>query len=595
MNEENATSIIYDSKNAEWLEFKDLIGIITTNSIENVVCCLQNVEEAVECKKYFAVGFVAYEAASAFDKALQTKQQHSDVPLLWFGIYKRAESIVLPDVGDSGLDIAKWEMSISRYEYNHCINEVKRNIYEGNTYQVNYTLRQNSQFKGDAFKLFCRLAAAQRAEYSAYIETSKFAVCSASPELFFTLDGNRIISKPMKGTAKRKLLLEDDLKQGSWLKKSTKNRSENVMILDMIRNDIGRIAKPGSVNVTELFAVEKYPTVWQMTSTVEARTECGVTEVFKALFPCASITGAPKANTMKIINELENTPRGLYTGAIGFMKPGKSCQFNVAIRTVFINKQNNIAEFGVGGGIVSDSTADDEFLECQTKAKFLEKKHIPFQLLESILHEEGSGYYLLNNHLKRLENAAEYFDYQLSIDEVSSKLLAFENTISGKQNKVRLLLSESGEFTLEAVPLAENNKDEEFKVAMASNPINTKTPFTFYKTTNRSLYNEFKKAYPEYYDIILWNSDGEVTESTFSNIVIKTNGELFTPCLKCGLLAGTFREHLLEKKIIKEKVIKIEELIGSDSIFLINSVRKWVKISLYVQDIALLENGEKDL
>ncbi|MDP2777697.1 MAG: anthranilate synthase component I family protein, partial [Anaerolineales bacterium] len=304
---------------------------------------MQEVERLVNSNNWHAAGFVSYEAAPAFDHALRVRNA-ADFPLMWFGLYSEPRVVTSAEVFLNAsklgsLGSPKWQLTVERESYNTAIEKIKDYIARGRTYQVNYTMRLNSEFNGKEWDFFLNLAQSQN-KYAAYIDTGRYVICSASPELFFKLEGDKIYSRPMKGTVKRGRTTREDIEQAEWLYHSTKNRAENVMIVDMLRNDLGRIAEIGSVHVPELFTVEKYPTLFQMTSTVQARTKASLTEIFSALFPCASITGAPKVSTMKIISELETTPRKIYTGSIGYISPNRKAQFNVAIRTALIDKEN---------------------------------------------------------------------------------------------------------------------------------------------------------------------------------------------------------------------------------------------------------------
>ena len=282
-------------------------------------------------------------------------------------------------------------------------------------------MRLNSEFSGGEWDFFLNLAQTQN-KYAAYIDTGRYVICSASPELFFKLDGNKIYSHPMKGTAKRGRTTLEDKEQAEWLHNSLKNRAENVMIVDMIRNDLGRIAEIGSVQVPELFTIEKYPTLFQMTSTVQAKTNASLDEIFSALFPCASITGAPKVSTMNIIAELETTPRKIYTGSIGYISPNRKAQFNVAIRTALIDRENKTAEYGVGGGIVWDSTSADEYSEALLKARVLTERPRTFDLIETLLWTPEDGYFLREKHIARMQDSAEYFGFPFSREEFEHQL-----------------------------------------------------------------------------------------------------------------------------------------------------------------------------
>ncbi len=572
--------VIYDAEKHQWLSFTNPVKIIETDNIAEVLVKFQEVEESVKKDLLYAVGFISYEAASGFDSALITKNL-SSLPLIWFGLFNDYERIDLPAVQSSDKYFSDWKASVSKDEYNDAISKIKEHIRNGDTYQVNYTFRQFADYKGDAWKFFLELSLTQQGDYSAFIDTDKFTVCSASPELFFTYDKGRLTASPMKGTASRGMTLSEDIKQSEWLYDSEKNRAENLMILDMIRNDFGRVAVPGSVKVDKIFNTEKYPTVWQMTSTATAETDATITDIMKALFPCASITGAPKAYTMKIISELETSPRGIYTGSIGFISPENRAQFNVAIRTVVIDKQTKKAEYGVGGGIVWDSGDKDEYEECNVKTKVLKERQTEFSLLESILWTPGDGYFLLDYHLKRLSESAEYFDFKCNLKEVNKFLNEKIENYSQEPKKIRLLVDRNGKLSCQAVSILGNKKSEPvIKAVLADKPISITDPFLYHKTTNRKIYDVFMKIFPEFDNVILWNSSREVTEFCTANIVVKLGGKLYTPPQKCGLLKGTFRQYLLDCKKIEERVITIDDLKTADEIFLINSIRKWQKVFL---------------
>jgi para-aminobenzoate synthetase / 4-amino-4-deoxychorismate lyase len=574
-------SVIHDAANKCWLEYIDPVEIVQTTDLNEVVSKIAYLEKRVNQDKLYAVGFISYEASPAFDYALKVIKPDSDFPLIWFGLYSSCKEIEILTYSSNMAYCHDWQSTVNRDDYDKAIHEVKENIREGNTYQVNYTMRRNAQFSGDSWRFFCELAQSQKADYPAYIETDDFVICSASPELFFTYDNGKILSKPMKGTAARGYTTEEDKNEKIELYYSEKNRAENLMIVDMIRNDLSRISEIGSVNVSALFDIEKYPTVWQMTSTVDAYSKKTLTDILKALFPCASITGAPKAYTMKIITELENTPRKVYTGAIGFITPDSKAQFNVAIRTVIIDKNKEIAEYGVGGGITWDSTDSDEYNECIIKTKFLNQMHPEFSLLESLLWTPEDGFFLLDYHMRRIVSSSEYFEYKCNVLDIEQHLHEHVKNLEKPAYKVRLLLSHTGEIVVESQEIElPSNSSPEMKITLADEPINKNNPFLYHKTTNRKIYGYYKNKFPEYDEVILWNSDREITECTACNIVIKKDGKLITPELKSGLLAGTYRSYLLDNHEIAERVITIEDLKSCDEIYIINSVRKWRKVKI---------------
>ncbi|MCX6059451.1 MAG: aminodeoxychorismate synthase component I [Chloroflexi bacterium] len=558
--------------NNEWLHFTNPHHIISAARLDDVRRALQEVEKLVNSNNWHAAGFVSYEAAPAFDDALQVVSS-GVFPLLWFGLYSEPQilqnSEILRALGN--LPELTWQAGIERESYNAAIEKVKDYIALGKTYQVNYTMRLNSEFSGTTWDFFLALAQTQN-KYAAYIDTGRYVICSASPELFFKLEGNQIYSNPMKGTAKRGRTTLEDKEQAEWLYHSIKNRAENVMIVDMIRNDLGRIAEIGSVRVPELFTIEKYPTLFQMTSTIQATTNASYDEIFSALFPCASITGTPKVSTMKIIAELETTARKIYTGSIGYIAPNRKAQFSVAIRTALIDTETNIAEYGIGGGIVWDSTSADEYNEALLKARVLTDPPIQFSLLETILWTPQDGYFLLEKHIERMRDSAGYFNFSFSSEylELHLKNLSAE---FNSPKRIRLLLNKAGEISTQT--RAFQILEKPFKVNLAEQQINSDDIFLFHKTTNRKAYPSSTKGVD---DVLLYNEKNELTEFTIGNLVVEMNSTLFTPPISCGLLAGTFREHLLETQQIKERIISKDELQKCSKIFLVNSVRKWVNV-----------------
>jgi len=567
----------------DWLRFSDPVEVLTARTAPEVFQCLETIEKS----GLWAAGFITYEAAGAFDSALKTHAPGS-LPLLQFGLFQTFEKIKPESTGV--YQLGEWKSSVSHDEYSATIAKIKEHIAAGDTYQVNYTFRLNAPFSGDPFVFFCDLAAAQQGRYAAFIETDELAICSASPEIFFELKDGVITSRPMKGTMTRGLTFSNDWKQREALKNSAKDCAENIMIVDMIRNDIGRIAEAGSVETLSRFDVEKYPTVWQLTSTVKGEVKPRNTQntrkladVMKALFPCASITGAPKAKTMEIIRGLETSPRGVYTGAIGFIAPDGTAQFNVAIRTAVVDRMNGLVEYGIGGGIVWDSNPEDEYREAMSKAAILTKKIPQFQLLETMLWEDGE-IFLLERHLRRLAESADYFGFSCDVRKIRDHLrnLRFEFPM-----RLRLLLNKDGAFEIQNFRhtcASVNN------LAVAKHPVDSGEVFLYHKTTNRAVYEKassFAKAtadkkagFPEADDVLLYNERGEVTESCIANVVVELDGRKITPPVSCGLLSGTFRDALFENGEIEEGLILLDDLPRADAIWLVNSVRKWRKVVL---------------
>jgi len=564
--------IIKDNKN--WLEFKNPNKIYSAKNIDEISGIIKELDGHINAGKYIA-GYISYEAAPAFDIALSAKKLES-FPLLIFGVFDSFETLNTLNSGNEKYHVGKWQASQSAEYYNSNISRIKNYISLGETYQVNYTLRLTTDFSGSTESFFYDLSQNQKTDYSAYIEHNDVKILSVSPELFFELDGDDILSKPMKGTTKRGLSFKQDIRQSEFLKSSKKECAENLMITDMIRNDLGKICIPGSVNVPKLFETHKFPTAWQMTSDVVGKTTATFSEILTALFPCASITGAPKARSMQIINELEQTPRKIYTGTIGYFGPNRKARFNVAIRTVLIDHKKGLAEYGVGGGIVWDSVDKNEYEECKVKAKVLTQHQPKFDLLETMLLKNGN-IFLLDYHLKRIRQLAQYFDYRFDEKYILSELqkVEFEKDIS---YRIRLLADKDGKVTIFKSELGVLK--EYLNVGVALMPINSEDVFHYHKTTHRQVYNPAKMLFENegWDDAILWNERNEITESVLGNIIVEMEGKLFTPPIKCGLLNGVYRQYLLEEKEISGRIILKDELQNAESVWLINSVRKKQKV-----------------
>ena len=564
----------------QWLHFCNPRRIHVATELQDVPVVLDAVDAAVAAGIPVA-GFIGYEAAGGIDASLVTKpaDPSDPLPLVWFGEYhppKVLEALPAPQHVAPGL---RWKTAISDDAYAAAIDRIKAYIVAGDTYQVNFTIRMHCRFGDDPYALFYGLQASQQSDLAAFVDLGDVAICSASPELFFALEGDRIVSRPMKGTTSRGTTAADDDRQAEALRESPKNRAENVMIVDMIRNDLGRIADPGSVQVTRLFDIERYPTVSQMTSTVEAQTMASFTEVIHALFPCASITGAPKVRTMQIIRELEASARSIYTGCVGYWLPDRRARFNVAIRTVLANRRDGTATYGVGGGIVWDSVDSHELTECVTKAEVLNADWRGFQILETLLWQGEQGFYLEDRHVARAGRSATRFGFVFDEAAMRAVLDAAVRDLAGGMYRVRCLLSRDGALKTEAIPMM-TEEGKTWRVGVVPNACASTDVFLHHKTTRREVYENARSQHPECDDVLLLNERGEITESTIANVVVEIDGERLTPPVSSGLLAGTFREELLEQGKIREGVVTLEMLKQADAVWLINSVRKWMPVSL---------------
>ena len=498
------------------LTFKNPKEIIVATTTRKVLPALHKVQEAVN-NGYYAAGYLSYEAAPAFNSAFSV---HSNqlMPLLWFGIFDQPINQSLQST--KSFYTSEWEPQTNRGTYHYNIEKIKQHIKHGDISQVNYTIQMNSQLKGDTVAFYNQLAEAQTADYSAYLDIGDFTILSASPELFFHLKNNKITTKPMKGTIGRGATDNEDKVNAKWLYHSKKNRAENEMIVNMMREELGSIALPETVMVPKLYSIEAYPTVYQMTSTVTAEISPvkGVIDIFKALFPCGSITGSPKINAIKRIKELESCPREVYCGTSGFITPEQEAIFNVPIRTVMIENKDGNAVYGAGGAITKDSTEKEEYEEVLVKAKILDMNLPEFQLLVSLALTNGS-YLVFENHLKRIQHSADFFQFQIDLKQIKEKLLHFANEHKTKQWKVRLLVSENGAIRMEAKELSPIVGPVE--VSLASEPIDAADIFLYHKTTNRTTYEKKLKHSPNVFDVLLWNKKHEVTEFTIGNIIEK--------------------------------------------------------------------------
>jgi len=531
----------------------------------------------------WVAGWVAYESAPGFDPALVVRPPRPGLPLAWFGVFEERvpiEPVGIRSVGPAEYTVSGWSPSIGVSRYEDGVRTIRRHIADGNTYQVNYTFRLGASFAGSALGLYRDMSVSQRGAYGAFLDAGRFQVASASPELFYRRRGRQITTKPMKGTVRRGRWPDEDAELLRWLEASEKDRAENLMIVDLLRNDLGRIAEFGTVEVERLFETERYETVWQATSTITAEVTDGVTDsdVFGALFPSGSVTGAPKPRTTEIIADLEQSPRGVYCGAIGYLAPpgsgGVDARFNVAIRTVVIDSDEGTAEFGVGGGITWDSSPKGEYEEARDKARVLVERRPDFELLETLRFEVDGGFLWLQEHLDRMAASAAYFGFDF--DEAACRS-ALHDAVSGAgvgPHRVRLISDRNGSVKAEAAAL--EDAPVSATVAVDDEPVSSRNVFLFHKNTRRAVYDERLGRHAGADDVLLINERGEVTESTVANVLVKIADRWHTPPLDSGCLPGIYRAQLLEKAEVSERVITVPELRQAEAIELVNSVRgRW--------------------
>lgn len=487
---------------------------------------------------------------------------------------------------NSDYKITDFQLNTSKSEYIKTIRKIKDYIKEGETYQVNYTVKGEFNFSGKLCSLFQNLLFNQSAKYIAVVNLPDKFIISISPELFFEMHKGKISTRPMKGTVRRGLNLQADLIANYDLTNSQKDKAENVMIVDLLRNDLGRISKFGSVKVNRLFEIEKYESLFQMTSEINSTLKNGTTfsDVIKNIFPCGSVTGAPKIRTMEIIQEIEKVRRDIYTGSIGLFIKDK-VTLNVAIRTLVINKKTMQGNIGLGSGIVWDSNPIKEYEEVKLKSRFLIYPQKYFEIFETVLVSRNALHknpeiIFLAEHLSRLRATAEYFLFKFDEKELVKKLsLLLNKTDINDLFKLKIILNKYGNvgFKISKLPIL----PPIIKVVLSANKINSQNKFQYFKTTNRKLYDQEHKKYFDkgFFDVIYLNEKNEVAEGAITNIFIKKGGLTFTPPLSSGILPGVYRSIILKQNPeIKEKRITLDDLIKADEIILTNSVRGEIKV-----------------
>ena len=566
--------------------------------------------DTVECwlqRGCFIAGWFSYEFGYLLEPALlplldRRTHELAQAPLALLGVFEQPLILdpalpTLPRAEQSLAPAAVKNIRVSqqRAEYLEAVVRIREYIRAGDTYQVNYTLKLLFDYAGSAASFYRMLRHNQSVAYAAWIRQGGREIMSFSPELFFRSREGRIRVRPMKGTMSRGRTLREDTERGAALQKDEKNRAENIMIVDLLRNDLARLIHEnggGRVKPVSLFDVERYETLLQMTSTVDALPDGkipGLKACIKALFPCGSVTGAPKIHTMEIIRELENQARGVYTGAIGFAGPDEMA-FNVPIRTLVL--ENGQGEMGIGSGIVHDSDPQEEWGECLLKARFLTRPRPEFQLIETLLWRPCKGYWLLEEHLERLESSAAYFLYSCDIEAVRERLL-LESAGFAAPVRIRLLLYPNGSLQIRSAPCPEamdifslhpavNNPLPQ--ICISRQAMDAQSPFLFHKTTCRDIYTEELAAAKGCFEVIFRNEQGAITEGSFTNIFIRShaNAPLLTPPLSCGLLNGTLRRYLLASRPdeVQEAVLMSEDILSAEDIYLGNSVRGLLRVEL---------------
>lgn len=556
------TALVFDQDSEAWWRFADPVAVLEANTPSELPGVLTQAEQH-GLKGGYAVGFVTYEAASGFDPSLK-HQPAKLIPLASFALFDNPTVIDVPDASVQ-MDFVP---EAGREQFDTAFEQIKKHLLQGDSYQINYTHRLKGSITAPLESVFGAMLRGQPTPFGLMIESPTFGICSVSPELFFQRVGTKLTCEPMKGTRPRGRSSVEDQELRSDLQNSPKDRAENLMIVDMVRNDLGRIAEPGSVAVSHLFETRAYPTVWQQVSEVSAKVDAPIADIFAALFPCASVTGAPKTKSMEIIANLESSPRGVYTGALGVIKPGGDARFSVAIRTLFVDKASREGTFGVGGGIVWDSDVEEEWQESLTKASVLRHQPPAFQLLETMRYESETGIARRDYHMERLAASAQYFNFCFD-SQAATQLLDGVDQDTGV--RLRLLLARGGELELQQLPLPAVQR--RMKLALASQPVDRSDPFLFHKTTARQVYDAAYQTRGEADDVILFNLEEELTETTISNLYLEIAGELLTPALSAGLLAGTYRRQMLAEGRAREARLTLSDLARADRLFVSNSLR----------------------
>lgn len=568
------------------IDFKELglrhlftkpIKELKTRNLDQVEALLREVE-AYQEQGFYAVGYVSYEAAPAFEKKLAVHPAPlMGEYLLYFTIHKEVETLPFPEDYEAVDLPANWKEEVEAPAYQKAIETIHHHIRQGDTYQVNYTVQLSQELEADPLAIYNRLVVEQKAHYNAFIQHDDVAILSISPELFFEQDDRLLTTRPMKGTTRRGLTNQADLKEAAWLEADPKNRAENMMIVDLLRNDMNRISEIGSEQVTHLCQVEQYSTVWQMTSTIESRLrpEVDLVQAFQALFPCGSITGAPKISTMEIIQKTEKAPRGVYCGTIGILLPKGKRIFNVAIRTLQMHGTKAI--YGVGGGITWDSKWEGEYQETKQKSAVLYRQEPRFELLTTGLIHQGELTFL-EQHLTRLREASRYFAYPYNepklLKELKEELARLDLNLD---YRCRIALQKNGTFHLLITELTDLPASY-LQAQLTEQKLDLATPFTYFKTSQRDHLNQSD------HEQIFHLPDGTLLETTIGNLVLEIEGQLYTPPAHLPLLDGIYRRHLLETQQVEEKLLTLNDLTDADRIYACNALRGLYELDFQRKD-----------
>ena len=558
------------------MTFGEPARIVVAERLGEVQPVLDEVDRAVQ-GGWWACGFLAYEAAPALDTVLAAGRPMAGLPLAWFAVTappRNAPVVAIPS--DRRYTAGPWTCAWSSARHAAAVAVVRSRIADGDTYQCNLTTRLTGPFDGDPAELYTDLALGQRGAHNALLDIGRFVIASASPELFFERRGDAVLMRPMKGTAARGRTLAEDDAAVARLRASAKERAENVMIVDLVRNDLARVAVPGSVRVPVLFRAERFETLHQLTSDVTAQLVpgTGLRDLFRALFPCGSVTGAPKPRTMELIKALEDGPRGVYCGAIGWLAPPGAeitARFSVAIRTAVIDRRQGGATYGAGGGITWCSDASAEYAELLAKARVLDVRPDEFHLIETMRYADGAVC-SLSAHLDRMAGSARYFGFRF--DPAAARARIAARLAGAPDALVRLRCFRGGDVVVEVDELPTPDRGV-LSLAVDDEPVDSRQCWPHHKTSRRLPYTTRRARHPSADEVVLVNERGEVTEACTANIAAHLDGRWWTPPFGDGCLPGIERGRLLAEGLLDERVLRPADLRCADGLALVNALRGW--------------------
>lgn len=572
--------LLDDQKTGVTRFFRDPIRIISADHPDDLDAAFESIEAAQNAGQYIA-GFLSYELGYLLEPSLRPLWQKTETPLLNLGVFESGpepapgDCLYTADIPDLKLT-PSWTFEV----YKDRFRKIQRYLKAGDVYQINLTFPMTGQTEALAHQIYAAFRRTQLGRYGGVVSLGGTDIISFSPELFFEKKDMSLRMRPMKGTRPR---LADPLSDQALLKQmrdEPKSQAENLMIVDLLRNDLSRLCEAGSVTVPELFALETYPTLHQMTSQVEGRLTENKNwqEIFTGLFPCGSVTGAPKIRAMEIIKELESRPRGAYCGSVGYIAPNGDACFNVAIRTVQKTGQN--IRYDVGSGIVLDSEPEDEYRECLLKARILTAPRKGF--FETFRWERETGYQRLEAHKKRFLKASEAFNIHIHPDEIDRVLNAQTFEFGDVPYRVRLSYDFLSGLSLEATPLKDIAVP--LKVAVSQYRLTQARQTTAHKVESRNFYDGERTRLKSLLDldideVLFLNEEDSLSEGSFTSLFIEENGKLVTPHLK-NILPGVFRAELIKQEKAIEDIISLSRLREAKNVYVGNSLRGLMKVEL---------------